>query len=80
MNTSTDPALNRRRRLRFGILAVLASATIAILIATGTAEPFPNLRFAFLLCIAVGVVGLIQLILAVATRPPNKSLERTRER
>ena len=66
MNSSTNPASHVRRRVRFGAVAVLASATIAILIATGVAEPYPNLRFAYFLCVAVGVFGLIQLIVASA--------------
>ena len=66
MNTIAQPVAHLRRRVLFGIVALLASAAIAILIATGLAEPYPNLRFAYLLCVAVGVVGLIQLIVAVA--------------
>jgi len=66
MISSTDPAAHRPRRFRFGIIAILASATIAMLIATGAAEPYPNLRFAYFICVAVSVVGLIQRVIAVA--------------
>jgi len=75
MNTVADPG-SRRRRLRFGFVAVLASATISIMIATGVAAPYPNLRFAYFLCVAVGVAGLIHLIIALAVSPPDKPTER----
>ena len=66
MYTSTEPAVHPRRRVLFGMVALLASATIAILISTGVAEPYPNPRFAYLLCAAVGVFGLIQLMVVIA--------------
>jgi len=66
MNTSPAPTSHVRRRFLFGIVALLASSAIAILISTGAAEPYPNLKFAYLLCVAVGVFGLVQLIVAVA--------------
>jgi len=66
MVITADPASRLRRRLRFGIVAILASSTIATLIATGLARPHPSLEFAYLICVAVGIFGLIQLILAIA--------------
>ena len=66
MNNSIDQASDSRRRINLGVVAILVSATIAILIATGMARPYPDLKFAYLICAAVGVFGLIQLIVVRA--------------
>lgn len=66
MNASTDPFSGFSQRLIFGIVAPLISATVAILIATGVAKPYPNLMIAYLICVAIGVFGLIQFIIAIA--------------
>ena len=53
------------KRLTFGILALLISATIATLIYIDLVTPHPNLKFSYLICVAVGVTGLIQLIIGL---------------
>ena len=65
MHDSTDQSTRQRRRLAFGLSALVASITIAILVKTGVAEPYPNLRQAYLLCVVVGVIGLIQILVAL---------------
>lgn len=69
MNASPHAALHYRRRLRVALVAIVTSAVIATLIATGAANPHPNLKFAYLICAAVGMFGLIQLVLAITSRP-----------
>jgi hypothetical protein len=49
----------------FGIVAVLASAVIAILIATDAVKPYPTLKMAYLTCAVIGCVGLIQFIYSI---------------
>ena len=66
MNGSIAPVPRSHRQLRFGVIAVVASATVATLIATGVAEPYPDLRMAYLICVAVAVFGLVQLIVGIA--------------
>jgi hypothetical protein len=65
MNTSTSSSMTERRRFIFGLVSILSSIVIAILITTGVAEPHPNFRFAYFICVAVGVFGFVQLIMAV---------------
>ncbi len=45
----------------FGIVAVLASATIATLIATDAVNPYPTLKLAYFICAVMGLTGLLQL-------------------
>lgn len=71
MQPSTSSGHRFSKRLIFGVTAPLVSAAIAILIATGVAEPYPNLRVAYLLCVAVGVVGLVQFVLAIVEPKPS---------
>jgi hypothetical protein len=67
MTTTPSPLRPSRRRLQFAVTAILVSAAIAALLATGFAEPSPNLKVAYFVCVAVGVVGLIQLVVALTT-------------
>lgn len=62
MNTETNRATRSHRRFAFGIVAIAASVTIAVLIGTGLANPYPSLEFAYLICLVAGATGLIQLI------------------
>jgi hypothetical protein len=55
-----------------GLVAVGASGTIATLIHTGVASPYPDLRIAYLLCIAVGVWGLIEIVWSLGTAAPER--------
>lgn len=65
MSTPYRSASRSPRRVVYGLLAPAVSATIALLIANGVAEPYPNLRLAYLICVAVGVSGLVQLIIGI---------------
>jgi len=65
--------------LQVALVAIVTSVVIAALIAMGAATPHPNLKFAYLLCAVVGIFGLIQLVVAITSRPSGKSLERTRD-
>lgn len=80
MDVSPQAGPHHRRRLFVALVAILASVVIAALIARGAINPYPNLKLAYLICVAVGVFGFIQLVIAITGRSPNKSLERTRER
>lgn len=71
MSMTPDQAPHPRRRLRFALAAILGSATIATLIATGLAHPHPDLKLAYLLCVAVGVIGLVQLGVVIFSRPAD---------
>jgi hypothetical protein len=62
---STHPAPNVLQSRMFGIVAVLASAVIAILIATDAVKPYPTLKMAYLTCAVIGCVGLIQFIYSI---------------
>lgn len=66
MNTSKSSSMTKQQRLIFGLVAILSSILIAILIKTGVAKPYPNLIFAYFICVAVSVVGFVYLIIAVA--------------
>jgi hypothetical protein len=63
MNATVTPASRQIGLLRFGILAILASTMIA----TGLAQPWPNLKVAYFTCVMVGFLGAVVLTL-VATR------------
>ena len=65
MNISTSVPSGFPKSLIFGILALLSSTLIAILIHTGIAEPHPDFRFAYFICVGFGVAGLIQLIIGI---------------
>lgn len=80
MDVSPPAGPRHRRRLYVALVAILASVVIATLIARGAVTPYPNLQLAYLICVAVGVFGLIQLVIAITGRSPNNSLERTRDR
>lgn len=80
MSVSPHAGQHLRRRLQVALVAILASVAIATLIATGAAKPYPNLKFAYFICVAVGVFGLVQLVVAITSWSPNESLDRTRER
>jgi hypothetical protein len=79
MTTTPSPLRPSRRRLQFAVTAILVSAAIAALLATGVAEPSPNLKVAYFVCVAMGVLGLIQLVVALTSGPQSDSLERPRE-
>lgn len=66
MTESTQPVPNTRQLRIFGIVAVLASAAIAILIATGAANPYPTLKAAYLTCAVIGCIGVIQVVYSIA--------------
>jgi uncharacterized membrane protein YjgN (DUF898 family) len=67
MNATVTPASRQIGLLRFGILAILASTVIATMIATGLAQPWPNLKVAYFTCVMVGFLGAVVLTI-VATR------------
>lgn len=77
MNAPSHAVPHHRRRLYVGLVAILASAVIATLAAAGAVNPYPNLKLAYLLCVTVGVFGLIQLVIALTSRSPQSSPERT---
>lgn len=66
MTGSTHPAPNVRQLRWFGIVAVLASAAIAILIKTDAVNPYPTPKTAYLICAVIGCVGLIQLVYSIS--------------
>lgn len=49
-----------KRRTR-GLLAIAVSGVIAALIYSGVATPHPDMRTAYLICVGVGVWGLIDI-------------------
>lgn len=79
MNASPHAVPHHRRRLYVALVAIVASGVIATLLAAGAVNPYPTLKLAYLLCVAVGVFGLIQLVIALTSRPPHRSPERMRE-
>ena len=66
MTESTQPVPNIRQLRIFGIVAVLASVAIAMLIATGVANPYPTLKAAYLTCAVIGCIGVIQVVYSIA--------------
>lgn len=64
MIKSTRSTPHERQSRMFGIVAVLASATIAILIATDAVNPYPSLKLAYITCAVIGSAGVIQLAYA----------------
>jgi len=60
-----------KRRTR-GIVAVAASAVIAALIHFGAAAPHPDLRTAYLICVGVGVWGLIDIAWSLGEARPAR--------
>jgi len=65
--TESTQRLAKTRQLRiFGIVAVLASAAIALLIATEAVNPYPTLKAAYLTCAILGCIGLIQVVYSIA--------------
>lgn len=65
--TESTQRLAKTRQLRiFGIVAVLASAAIAILIATEAVNPYTTLKAAYLTCAILGCIGLIQVVYSIA--------------
>lgn len=66
MTESTQPVPKVGQLPIFGIVAVLASAVIAILLATEAVSPYPTLKSAYLTCAIVGCIGLIQFVYSIA--------------
>lgn len=66
MTESTQPVPNTRQLRIFGIVAVLASAAIAFLIATGAANPYPTPKAAYLTCAVIGCIGVVQVVYSIA--------------
>ena len=66
MTESTQRLANTRQLRIFGIVAVLASAAIAILIATEAVNPYPTLKAAYLTRASIGCIGLIQVVYSIA--------------
>jgi hypothetical protein len=64
MIKSTRPTPHERQPRMFGTVAILASATIAILIAIDAVNPYPSLKLAYITCAVIGSAGLIQLAYA----------------
>lgn len=60
--TSNGTTLNRR--LIFGVVAIFASFLVSILIYSGVANPYPDMKTAFMLCLGVAAFGVIQLMMA----------------
>ena len=60
-----DRRKKAKTRLIRGIVAIGASVSIFLLISSGLAEPWPNLRFAYIGCTAVAIWGLIDLVRAM---------------
>jgi multidrug transporter EmrE-like cation transporter len=53
--------MTRVKRRTRGVVAVAVSGVIAALIYFGVATPHPELRTAYLICVGVGVWGLIDI-------------------
>ncbi len=51
----------REKRKTHGVVAVAVSGAIAALIYFGLATPHPELRAAYLICVGVGLWGLIDI-------------------
>jgi hypothetical protein len=66
MTESTQCPAKTRQLQIFGIVAVLASAAIAILIATEVVNPYPTLKAAYIICAIIGCIGLIQVVYSIA--------------
>jgi UDP-N-acetylmuramyl pentapeptide phosphotransferase/UDP-N-acetylglucosamine-1-phosphate transferase len=60
----THATPHQRQTRMFGIVAILASATIAILLATDAVNPYPSLKLAYITCAVIGSAGVIQLAYA----------------
>lgn len=59
--------MNRVKRRTRGLVAVAVSGVIAALIDSGVAAPHPDLRTAYLICVGVGVWGLIDIAWSLGT-------------
>lgn len=79
MDISPNAGPHYRPRLYVALVAILTSVVIAALVARGVVNPYPNVKLAYLICVAVGVFGLMQLVIAIASGSPGKSLARTRD-
>lgn len=66
MNEATQAVRNIRQVRIFGVVAVLASAAIAILIATDAVNPYPTPKTAYLACAVMGCIGMIQVVYSIA--------------
>ena len=53
------------RRMR-GLIALAASAAIAAMIHYGFASPYPQLKIAYIICVAVALWGLIDIVRSLA--------------
>jgi hypothetical protein len=64
--------MTRVKRRTRGLVAVAVSGVIAALIHFGAAAPHPDLRIAYLICVGVGVWGLIDIAWSLGeARPPR---------
>lgn len=59
--------MTRVRRRTRGLVALAVSGLIAALIYFGVATPYPELRTAYLICVGVGVWGLIDIAWSFGT-------------
>ena len=62
-----------RTRIVRGTVAIVASAVVATLIATGVAKPWPNLDIAYFAAAAVAVWGLIDIVRGLAGRRKDET-------
>lgn len=60
--TRGNAAYPSKKLLIRGFIAIVASVVIALLVRTGIAEPRPDLMWAYILCGAVGLWGLIEIV------------------
>jgi len=63
-NGENTPNLAKKLLIR-GLIAIIGSGIIALLISTGIGEPYPNLKFAYIGCAAVGTWGLFDIIRSI---------------
>ncbi len=61
--------MTREKRRTRGAVAVAVSGAIASLIYFGLATPHPELRTAYLICVGVGLWGLIDIAWSLGAAP-----------
>lgn len=64
METASKSATSNRRLL-FGVVAMVTAILVALLIYSGVAKPYPDMKTALILCLGVAAFGLIQLIISL---------------
>lgn len=64
--------MTRVKRRTRGFVAVAVSGIIAALIHLGAAAPHPDLRTAYLICVGVGVWGLIDIAWSLGAARPAR--------